>query len=223
MEPSNCRFPSCWVSAHQKWIEVHGTRYIQDWRGKGWAFENFKSFQNRDWSRCEVRKSEETKHRKRNTMWKIRGSGLEANMPCHLAPPLLGAISARAVAKLLLKGCQALDRRSVGQLCNEMWSGCSSSWIFNEVLSFMLARWEEPEEPPCLSPPRPPGSPPRPALPREQVLQESRKRSEIPYKRHLFFCITLFSGWCYIAPWAATIACMAQESPRSCCWAGTDQ
>lgn len=61
-------------------------------------------------------------------------------MPRHLAPPLLGAVAARAVAKLLLKGCQALDRR-----------------------------WEEPEEPPCLSPIRPPGSPPRPALPREQV------------------------------------------------------
>ena len=36
-------------------------------------------------------------------------------MPRHLAPPLLGAIAAKAAAKLLLKGCQALDRRSAGK------------------------------------------------------------------------------------------------------------
>ena len=40
-------------------------------------------------------------------------------------------------------------------------------------MMILTSRWEEPEEPPCLSPPRPPGSPPRPALPREQVLHRS--------------------------------------------------
>ena len=84
-------------------------------------------------------------------------------MPRHLAPPLLGAIAARAAAKLLLRGCQTLDRRSVGQLFNEVLAKC--------VDCFELSpRWEEPEEPPCLSPPRPPGSPPRPVLPRDQVI-----------------------------------------------------
>ena len=107
-------------------------------------------------------------------------------MPRHLAPPLLGAIAARAAAKLLLKGCQALDRRSVGQLFN----------VFVKCVDcFELSpRWEEPEEPPCLSPPRPPGSPPRPVLPRDQVIHRQTGKFFFEILRLMFL-----AGWCHIA------------------------
>ena len=102
-----------------------------------------------------------------------------SRMPRHLAPPLLGAIAARAAAKLLLRGCQTLDRRSVGQLFNEVLAKC--------VDCFELSpRWEEPEEPPCLSPPRPPGSPPRPVLPRDQVIHRQIGNFFLDFVTHVF-------------------------------------
>ena len=50
-----------------------------------------------------------------------------------------------------------------------------------------LCRWEEPEAPPCLSPTRPPGSPPRPALPKEQVGDDQHVVFEAKVKLLSFF------------------------------------
>ena len=64
-----------------------------------------------------------------------------------------------------------------------------------------LCRWEEPEAPPCLSPTRPPGSPPRPALPKEQVGDDQRVVFEVKvilliFSR-LFPYYLLSSGHCW--------------------------
>ena len=112
-------------------------------------------------------------------------------MPRHLAPPLLGVVASKDVAKLLLNGCQALDRRSF-----EHKLGLEGAQMFKT-----LFRWEEPEAPPCLSPTRPPGSPPRPALPKEQVGDDQRVVFEVKvilliFSR-LFPYYLLSSGHCW--------------------------
>ena len=91
-----------------------------------------------------------------------------------------------------------------------------------------LCRWEEPEAPPCLSPTRPPGSPPRPALPKEQVGDDQRVVLEAKVKLLIFsrlspyYLLSSDHCWrgCATSPTLWLSRCSALFSILNVIWSG---